>query len=138
MTVGKFVYISSSDAAESLQLATENVKRKSFASILVRLGQLLNILLKTLLDVTAVVISAGIAVNEKQLLNIPAIVVTATVLNNGTDVNDRQALNILVILTVPVVLILNNGTDVNEKQALNILVMLLTATVSNNGTDLNE
>ena len=59
ITVGRLVYISSSAAAESLQLTTLKVYLKPVAAILDRLGQLMKMLLRLVLDMTAAVFSAG-------------------------------------------------------------------------------
>lgn len=59
VTVGRLVYISSSAAAESLQFATLKVYLKPVAAILDRLGQLMKMLLRLALDMTAAVFSAG-------------------------------------------------------------------------------
>jgi len=61
------VYISFNAAEDSLQLATENVYRKFLASIRAKLLQPVNIKLKFVLDVTAVVTKAGTDVREVQL-----------------------------------------------------------------------
>ena len=77
-----------------MQLATEKVKLKSSAWMRARELQLLKMLLKFPLLVTAVVTKAGTAASEEQLLNILVMLVTAAVSNNGTVASEEQLLNI--------------------------------------------
>jgi len=118
-----------------LQLATENVKRKSLASIRARLLQLRKMLLKSDEEVAAVVTSAGTAVSAKQFLNILFMFVTEAVLNNGTEVREEKLIILLMFVTKAV---LNSGTEVSEEQLLSMACMFVTKAVLNNGTEVSE
>ena len=83
VTVGRLVKISSSSVLPSLQLPTEKVNLKSFASIREREGQLRNMLLKLADEETADTLSAGTLVNEMQLTSMLFIFTSAAVLNKG-------------------------------------------------------
>ena len=93
-TTGRFVYISFSSVAPSLQLATEKVKLKSSAWMRDRELQLRNMLVKLPDEETAETFNAGTLDKEAQPENMLLAFVTATVLNNGTVTREVQLTNI--------------------------------------------
>jgi hypothetical protein len=136
VTVGRLVKISSSSVLPSLQLPTEKVNLKSFASIRDKELQLLLKVLTKLPEVTADTLNAGTLISERQAPNISRMFVTAAVLNSGTVVKELQLLSIVLMSVTAAVL--NSGTVVNEVQLLNIWLIFVTAAVLNKGTDSRE
>jgi hypothetical protein len=115
VTVGRLVKISSSSVLPSLQLPTEKVNLKSFASMREREVQPLNTLLKLADELTAEKFNAGRLTSEEQPPKMLFTFVTAAVLNKGIETREKQLVNMpLAIVTAAV---LSKGTLSSELQA---------------------
>jgi hypothetical protein len=113
VTVGRLVKISSSSVLPSLQLPTEKVNLKSFASMREREVQLVNISPKKPV-VTADTLRAGTLTRDVQPEKKKRMSVSAAKLNIGMLVRDKQFSNIL--LADAHAAVLNKGTATREVQ----------------------
>jgi hypothetical protein len=135
-TVGRLVKISSSSVLPSLQLPTEKVNLKSFASMRERELQELNIKPKLLDEETTDTLRAGTLVKEKQAPNVLFMFVTAAVFNRGIVVNFSHPINMPDMFVTAAVL--NNGTAIKLRQVLSMLLIFVTAAVFSKGIVVKE